>query len=142
RNVCDHLGESSEYLIHGCRVFVLDGTTITLAPTKELQEAYPPATTQHGTSVWPVARLMVANELQSGCAMLPQIDPAYGPNNVSEAVQSQQIVTDLPQNSLVMADANFGIFSVAYHSRQAGHNFLFRLTKSRYKALRRKAELI
>jgi hypothetical protein len=29
--------------------------------------------------------LMVAAELQSGCALLPQIDPMYGPDNSSEA---------------------------------------------------------
>jgi hypothetical protein len=82
QNVCNYLGEISEPLIDGRRVFLLDGTTITLPPTKELQAAFPPAPNQHGTSVWPVARLLVANELQSGCALLPQMDPMYGRNNV------------------------------------------------------------
>jgi hypothetical protein len=41
-----------------------------------------------------------------------------------------------------MADSNFGIFSVAYHSTQNQHDFLFRLTKSRFKPHRRRAELI
>jgi len=140
--VCDYLGKISEPLIDGKRVFLLDGTTITLAPTKVLQEAYPPASNQHGDSVWPVAQLMIANELQSGCAMLPQIDPMYGENNASEAVQAQRIVLQLPANSIVLADSGFGIYSVAHHSVEAGHDFLFRLTKSRFKALRRKSDLI
>lgn len=142
QRVCDYLGQISEPLIDGRRVFILDGTTITLAPTPELQAAYPPAPNQHGTSVWPVAQLMVANEMQSGCALLPQIDPMYGPNNASEAVQAARIVKQLPARAIVMADAGFGIYSVAHHSIQAGHDFLFRLTKSRFKALRRHAELI
>lgn len=142
QRVCDHLGQISPPLIAGRRVFLLDGTTITLEPTPELQAAYPPAPTQHGTSVWPVAQLMVANELQSGCALLPQIDPMYGPNNASEAVQAARIVQQLPAHSIVMADSGFGIYSVAHHSSGAGHDFLFRLTKSRFKALRRRAELI
>ena len=140
--VCDYLGQISEPLIEGRRVFLLDGTTITLAPTPELQEAYPPAPNQHGTSVWPVAQLLVANELVSGCALLPQIDPMYGPNNASEAVQTARIVKQLPAHSIVMADSGFGIYSVAHHSRCAGHDFLFRLSTSRFKALRRRAELI
>jgi len=140
--VCDYLGRISEPVIDGRRVFILDGTTITLAPTKALQKAYPPATNQHGDSVWPVAQLMVANEMQSGCALLPQIDPMYGPNNASEAVQAERIVRQLPDNSIVMADANFGIYSVAHHTLEAGQDFLFRLTKSRFKSLRRRAELI
>jgi hypothetical protein len=140
--VCDYLGQISKPLIDGRRVFLLDGTTITLPPTKELQEAYPPATNQHGNSVWPVAQLMVANEMQSGCAMLPQIDPMYGENNASEAVQAARIVKQLPANSIVMADSGFGIYSVAHHTTAAGHDFLLRLTNSRFKSLRRQAELI
>ena len=89
--VCDYLGQTSQPLIDGRRVFLLDGTTITLAPTKALQKAYPPASNQHGDSVWPVAQLMIANEMQSGCALLPQIDPMYGENNASEAVQAARI---------------------------------------------------
>ena len=140
--VCNYLGEISEPVLEGRRLFLLDGTTITLPPTKALQEAYPPAPNQHGTSVWPVAQLMVANEMQSGCALLPQVDPMYGPNNASEAVQAQRIVKQLPASSIVMADSGFGIYSVAHHATHAGHDFLFRLTKSRFKALRRQAELI
>ncbi len=140
--VCNYLGQISKPLIEGRRVFILDGTTITLAPTKALQEAYPPAPNQHGDSVWPVARLMVANEMQSGCALLPQIDPMYGENNASEAVQARRILTKLPEKSIVMADSNFGIYSVAHHSTEAGHDFLFRLTKARFKSYKRRADLI
>jgi len=140
--VCNYLGQISEPVIDGRRVFILDGTTITLPPTKALQKAYPPAPNQHGESVWPVAQLMVANEMQSGCALLPQIDPMYGENNASEAVQAHRIVQQLPAHAIVMADAGFGIYSVAHHTTRAGHDFLFRLTRSRFKSLRRTAELI
>jgi len=79
---------------------------------------------------------------KSGCALLPQIDPMYGPDRTSEAEQARRIVRRLPENSIVMADAGFGIFSVAYHSAQAKHDILFRLTKSRYGALRKNATVI
>jgi hypothetical protein len=140
--VCDYLGRSGEPAFDGRRVFVIDGTTITLAPTAELKAAFPPAPNQHGESVWPVAMLMVAHEMRSGCALLPQLDPMYGPHRSSEAAQAKQIVTRLPARSIVMADAGFGIFSVAYHSTQAGHDILFRLTASRFRSLRRQARLL
>jgi hypothetical protein len=140
--VCDYLGTSSEPVFGSQRVFIIDGTTITLQPTPQLKRAFPPATNQHGESVWPVAMLMVAHEMQSGCALLPQIDPMYGPKRSSEAEQARRIVRRLPANSVVMADSGFGIFSVAYHSVQAKHDILFRLTKSRFKALRKNAKLI
>lgn len=141
-NVCNYLVQISEPVIEGRRVFILDGTTFTLPPVKALKEAFPPATNQYGESVWPVAQLMVAHELQSGCAILPQIDPMYGENNVSEAVQAQRIVKELPANSIAMADSGFGIYRVAHDCKLAGHDFLFRLTHSRFKALRRSADLI
>lgn len=141
KQVCDYLGRTSEPVFDGRRVFIIDGTTITLPPTPALQKAFPPATNQHGTSVWPVAMLMVANEMQSGCALLPQIDPMYGENNSSEARQAKEITSQLPANSIILADSGFGIFSVAYASVADGHDFLFRLSSSRFKALSRQAEL-
>jgi hypothetical protein len=140
--VCDYLGRASEPVFGSQRVFILDGTTFTLEPTPQLKRAFPPAPNQHGESVWPVAMLMVANEMQSGCALLPQIDPMYGPQRSSEAEQARRIVRRLPANSVVMADAGFGIFSVGYHSTQAGHDILFRLTKSRFQALRKQGRLL
>ena len=140
--ICDYLGRMSEPVLGNQRVFIIDGTTFTLEPTPQLKRAFPPATNQHGESVWPIALLMVAHEMQTGCALLPQIDPMYGPKRSSEAEQARRIVRRLPKNSIVMADSGFGIFSVAYHTTQAGHDILFRLTTSRYKSLRKKAKQI
>ncbi len=140
--VCDSLIESSAPWFDGRRGFIIDGTTITLAPTEELQEAFPPATNQHGETVWPVAMLMVAHELQSGCALPPEIGAMYGENSTSEAKQAREITKRMPRGSIVLADSGFGIFSVAYHTSASGHDILFRLTKSRFKSLRRKATLV
>ena len=124
------------------RAFIIDGTTMTLAPTSNLRDAYPPATNQHGETVWPVMMLMVAHELQSGCALIPEFGAMYGPNNTSEARQAAAIGRRILSGSLILADAGFGIFSVAYAMVGEGHDILFRLTKSRFKSLRRQAEVI
>jgi hypothetical protein len=83
--VCDYLGRTSDPVFGNQRVFIIDGTTFTLEPTPQLKRAFPPATNQHGETVWPIAMLMVAHELQTGCALLPQVDPMYGPQRSSEA---------------------------------------------------------
>lgn len=140
--VCDHLASLANPIIAGRRTFIIDGTTVTLAPTRELSKAFPPATNQHGESVWPVAMLMLAAELETGCVLVPQVDPMYGPNRSSEAKQCQTILQKLPAGSIVLADAGFGIFSVAYHSRQAGHDFLFRLSQQRFNSYVKGATLI
>lgn len=126
----------------GRRAYLIDGTTMALAPTSSLIEAYPPATNQHGETIWPVMMLMVAHEIESGCALIPELGAMYGPDRTSEAKQAAAIAGRIPTGSLVLADAGFGIFSVAWAMVSAGHDLLFRLTKSRFKALRRRAEVI
>lgn len=140
--VCDYLGRISGPGLGDRRVFIIDGTTITLPPTPELRRSFPPATNQTGETVWPVAMLLVAHELSSGCALLPQVAPMYGPNRSSEAKLSRVIIQGLPKDSVVMADSGFGIFSVAQASQQAGHDYLFRLNLQRFKAYSRHAELL
>lgn len=124
------------------RTFIIDGTTMTLEPTPELREAFPPATNQHGETVWPVAMLMVAHELQTACALVPEIGAMYGENNTSEAELAKAITQRIPRESLVMADAGFGIFGVAYNVVHSGCPILFRMTKSRFKAVRRQGALV
>ena len=140
--VCDSLIRASPPSIDGRYWYTLDGTTLTLAPTPELKAAFPPATNQHGESVWPVMLMLVAHELLSSCALPPEIGAMYGPNNTSEGKLAKQIARRLPPGSVVMADSAYGIFSVAYAVVGEGHGILFRLTKGRFKALVRQATVV
>lgn len=123
------------------RVFLMDGTTFTLAPVAPLQEAYPPASNQHGQGVWPIANVVFAHELSSGAAIPPEIGAMYGKNAVSETRLAQGLLQRLPPKSIVMADIGFGIFSVAYHANRHGHNFVLRLKKDRFNRIKKNAEL-
>ena len=116
-------------------MFVVDGTTMALAPEKELRKAFPPASNQHGTSVWPVAQLTVLHELASGCALMPEVGPMYGPNAVSETTLAIGTFSQLPAHSIVLADSGFGIFSVAHALHAGEHDLLFRMTKQRFNSL-------
>ena len=121
------------------RVFTLDGTTVTLAPTKALRAIYPPASNQHGESVWPVAQMLVAHELESGCAILPEVGAMYGNEAVGEVELAQRLLPRLPERSVLMADRNFGVFAFAYAATQAGHDMVLRMTQSRFESLERHA---
>jgi hypothetical protein len=123
------------------RAFVIDGTTIALAPEKELRKAFPPASNQHGPGIWPIALLLVTHELESGCALLPEVGPMYGPNAISEAELARRCFSRLPQNSIVLGDVNFGIFSVVWAAVQHGQSFLCRLSRSRFNTLCRQGTL-
>jgi len=124
------------------QTFLLDGTTMTLYPSEELKRHFPPATNQHGESVWPIMLLFVAHDMETGCAMYPEVGRMYGGKADSEALLAEKIVKRLPRGSIAMADAGLGIFRVAWACRQAQQDFLFRLTKSRFDSLTKKATLV
>jgi hypothetical protein len=139
--VSQSLIDASPPTYRGRRLFLLDGTTITLAPEEELQRQFPPASNQFGEGVWPVALLVVAHELASGAALVPEVGAMYGPNAVSETALARRCFEQLPPDGIVMADSGFGIFRVAFDARQSGRSFLFRMTKARFEAHRKKATI-
>lgn len=140
--VSSSIVDSTTPAFKGQRVILIDGTTFTLAPVAELQREYPPASNQHGEGVWPIAYVVLAHELSSGAALPPEIGAMYGPKAVSETRLAQSLIKRLPLNSIIMADAGYGIFSVAYHAQLNGHNFVLRLKKDRFNRIRKTAELV
>jgi hypothetical protein len=134
--------DSCADILNDRQAFIIDGTTFNLPPTSDLREVYPPATNQHGETVWPILMLTVAHELQSGAALRPEFGAMYGSKNTSEAKQAIAIAERIPAGSVIFADSGYGIFSVVNAMLDCGHDVLFRLTKSRFNAITRKAELI
>jgi hypothetical protein len=128
--------------LNGRRAFILDGTTITLAPVQKLKEAFPPTINQHGQSAWPVLHMLVAHELESGCAILPELGPMYGEEAVSELELTRRLLPRLPQNSILIGDRNFGVFAIAYSATQQGHDVLLRMKEPNFQSLVRRATLV
>jgi hypothetical protein len=118
-------------------VFIVDGTTLTTAPTDDLKQAFPPAINQLGEAVWPTVLMLVAHELHSGCAMEPEIGAMYGDDRTSEAQLLTTLCGRLPADSILLADAGFGIFGTAWDGIRAGHAIAFRLSDSRFQSLRK-----
>ena len=118
---------------------VLDGTSLSPDGSASLREAYPPCSNQHGKSHFPVIRMAVAHDLWTGLALRPAYGPMYGPQAVSEQSLATELSNRLPTPSLVLADRNFGVFSVAYDLSLNGHSCLFRLTDQRAKSMLGKA---
>jgi hypothetical protein len=121
----------------GTSAFFVDGTTVRLAHTSSLCQAYPPGFNQHGEAHWPQLRMLVAHDLQTGLAIRPQWGPVHGPHAVSEQGLLENVLARLPQGSTIVGDANFGVFSVAYAAAQRGHCVVLRLTAQRARRLAR-----
>jgi hypothetical protein len=115
--------------------FFVDGSTMRMPHSAELRAKYPPATNQNGDSHWPLLRIVVAHDLDSGLAMRPQWGPANGDHAVSEQALLEQAIDRLPDGSVVLGDANFGVFSVAYAATRRGHPVVLRLTVQRAQSL-------
>jgi hypothetical protein len=117
------------------RAFLLDGSSMRMAYSPALAKRFPPCSNQHGESHWPVMRVLVAHELQTGLAMRPQWGPMYGPDAVSEQQLLETAIDRLPAGATVIGDRNFGVFSVAWTATQKQYPVLLRLTAVRAKRL-------
>ena len=117
------------------RVYLLDGSSLQLEHEAELVEAFPPAGNQHGKSHWPVIRMVVLHDLETGLAERPYWGPLNGREAVSEQALAQRAMAHVPAGSVIVGDRNFGIFATVYGAQQAGHQAVVRLTAVRVQSL-------
>ena len=117
------------------RVYLLDGSSLQLEHELEFLQAFPPASNQHGKSHWPVMRIVVLHDLETGLAERPYWGPLNGRKAVSEQALAERAIAHVPAGSVIIGDRNFGIFATAYSTQQAGHKAIVRLTAVRAKRL-------
>jgi DDE family transposase len=113
------------------RLFLLDGSSVELAHTKEIRKVYGLAKNQFGESHWPVMKVTVMHHVATGLALPPAYGPMYGPDAVGEQQLSEQLMTALPSSSVVIADRNFGVFSVVWQAAELKHDVVIRMMRSR-----------
>ncbi len=108
----------------------------------DLAKVYPPATNQHGKSVWPILQLTLAHELESGVALRPEFGAMYGQDNVSEAEQCESLAKAIAPRFDTSGRCWIRHFSSGLSVCPTGHTVLFRLTNARFKAMLRCAQWI
>jgi hypothetical protein len=116
-------------------VFLLDGSSLELEHGPDIVDAYPPAQNQHGQSHWPVLRIVVAHDVDTGLAQTPHWGPMYGTAAVSEQELAEAVMAQLPGDATVLGDRNFGVFWIAHAAQQRGLKVLLRLTDGRARKL-------
>jgi hypothetical protein len=117
------------------QAFFVDGSSLRMPYNEALSARYPPGSNQNGKSHWPLLRIVVAHDLYSGLAMRPEWGALNGNEAVSEQSLLEQAIGRLPTGCIVLGDANFGVFSVAYAGTQRGHPVVLRLTLARARHL-------
>jgi hypothetical protein len=119
----------------GGAAYILDGSSLELEASPSLRKLYPPAENQHGPAHWPVLRIVVLHELETGVAEQPHWGAMYGAAAVSEQELAEQAMDGLSRDALVVGDRNFGIFSIAWAAQQRGLRVLIRMTEERARKL-------
>lgn len=135
---CDHIFEQLTTQLAPSasrRAFLLDGSSMRLAHSAKLYETYPPGSNQYGEAHWPLLRVLVAHDLDTGLAMRPEWGAMHGSHAVSEQALLERAIDRLPEGATVIGDANFGVFSVTYAATQRQHPVLLRLTPDRARRL-------
>jgi len=117
------------------RSYLLDGSSLELEPSRELAALYPPARNQFAVSHWPVLKMVVLHDLESGLAEVPQWGPMYGAEAVSEQQLAVRAMSQLPAASVIVGDRNFGVLWVAYEAHQRSLGVVIRLTDVRARKL-------
>jgi hypothetical protein len=100
------LGEVA--LWYGRRVNLFDGSTIRLQASTALVEHYGVASNQHGTSHWPLMRIVAGFDLYSGAVT----SVAEGPYRDSEHSLSVKIIRELGPDWVHVGDRNFGVYHI------------------------------
>jgi hypothetical protein len=116
-------------------VFVVDGSSLELEHCPELVRCYPPAHNQHGRSHWPVLKIVVAHDVNTGMAQPPCWGPMYGDKAVSEQELAEKLMSSLPARATLVGDRNFGVFWVAWAAQQRNIGVVLRLTDVRARRL-------
>lgn len=113
------------------RIYVIDGSTITMQRSEELAKKYP--TNKMG--YYPQLHMLTCAEINSGIMLRPEVGAKNGSKAQGEITLFKQMITRIPSGSLLMGDRNFGIFVVVKLSTEKGIPVLFRLTDARAESL-------
>jgi DDE family transposase len=124
----------------GLKLGGLDGSTLRLRPLGDIPQAFPPHRSGGCLKLpyWCVARVVGIFCLGTGMV----IDTAMASPKHSEQNLCTRLFEQLWQGWLILADRNFGIYSVVAGARAAQAHLLVRLTRARAASLARRAGLV
>jgi hypothetical protein len=76
-------------------------------------------------------RLLVLHDVSTGMALYPQWGAAFGAEVKSEQKLAAEAFAQVPGGSTILADRNFGVFSMAWEAQRRGLGVVVRLTQAR-----------
>ena len=104
---------------HGRNVYIADGSHVSMPDTPENQEAYPQPEVQQEGIGFPLARLTVLLSLATGACHDLAMAP-YAGKGTGEKTLVRQLYDILKPGDVVLADALFDDYFIAWELRQRG----------------------
>jgi hypothetical protein len=136
RHTAGHLASTLQApLRFGLKVGLLDGTTIRLRPLGDIPKHFPPHRPGNCKKkpYWCLARIVGVFCAATGCA----VDSVMDAIRTSEQALSAVLLKSSWEKWLLVADRNFGVYSVVRSAVAAHAHALFRLTEARADKLAR-----
>jgi hypothetical protein len=125
-----------DWLWHGRRVRLVDGTTVSMPDTPANQEAYPQPSSQQEGLGFPVARLVVLLSLATAMA----VDMALGPytgKETGETALLRQLLERFAPGDILLADRYYCSYFMIALLMEAGVDFVTRVHQRREVDFRR-----
>ena len=98
-----------DWLLHGRRVVIVDGTTSSMPDTSANQKAYPQHTNQKRGCGFPIARIVVLLSLATGCVLEAAIGASKG-KLTGEHALFRSLHKHLKPGDIVLGDAYYSSF--------------------------------
>ena len=123
--ICGQISQKHDPKYHwrGHRVIGLDGTCNSMSDEPALAEYFGRANSRHGMSRFPIARNVIAFNLNT----LITVDHQMGPYRVSEKVLVSQIIPRLPSGDVIVDDRGFMGIPHYLQCLQEGLHFINRV---------------
>jgi putative transposase len=125
--VASHLEQ--EFL--GSKVYVVDGSSVRLEHSEENINAYPQCSTEKTKAHYPLARIVVATDAVTRVTLRPSVGPLHGKFAKGELELAGDVLPQIPNDSVVVADRLYGCFKFVYDVFEAKKHILTRLSTKR-----------
>jgi Transposase DDE domain len=119
-----------EWKWHGRSVFIADGSHVSMPDTQKNQASYPQPEVQKPGLGFPLARLMVLLSLASGACLDLAMAP-YAGKGTGETTLLRQMYGSLQRGDVLVADALFDNYFLAWELRQRGIDLVARVQAER-----------
>ena len=113
-----------QWKFRGRNIYLIDGTTITMADTNSNQKEYPHTKTQKEGLGFPACRIVAIISLTTGSIIDANIG-SYSGKGTGEQALLRDILHNFKRGDIILADAMFSTYSLLSHAIEHGIDIVF-----------------